>query len=409
MDEIKVGVIKRRGKFYLRYFDTNEGRYVERATKATKRSDAEREAGKWQAELREGRYAKQSKMTWQTFREFYRENALAALADRSLGCYESTLNVLEKACRPQKLADVTTARVLAFVKHLRSEGRAEATIHRHLRHLKAAMRWAHRHDLLTVLPHFTMPKRVKGAKVMRGRPITGEEFDRMLEVVPKVVENAAAESWKFYLRGLWESGLRLTESLTLRWDDGPDAIVVDFSGRRPMLRIESTAQKSNRDELLPMTPEFAALLMTVPESERRGRVFKLLRADGSPFPAETTQVSHVVSHIGKEAGVMVDERTKMVKDKGGKPQKVTVRKYASAHDLRRAFGQRWSRKIKPQDLQKLMRHASLTTTFTYYVTGDAEAIADAVWQASSDSFGDSSHSTDFSVSKANSKHSTNQG
>ena len=67
---------------------------------------------------------------------------------------------------------------------------------------------------------------------MRGRPITAEEFERMIEATPKVVDNAAAESWRFYLRGLWASGLRLSESLTLRWDDAPDAIVVDLGGRR---------------------------------------------------------------------------------------------------------------------------------------------------------------------------------
>ncbi len=36
---------------------------------------------------------------------------------------------------------------------------------------------------------------------MRGRAITGEEFDRMIKAVPKVVENAAAKSWEFYLNG----------------------------------------------------------------------------------------------------------------------------------------------------------------------------------------------------------------
>ena len=65
----------------------------------------------------------------------------------------------------------------------------------------------------------------------------------MLAVVPKVVENTAADSWKFYLRGLWESGLRLSESLLLRWDEAPGAIVVDFSGRRPMLRIPAESHK----------------------------------------------------------------------------------------------------------------------------------------------------------------------
>jgi integrase len=99
------------------------------------------------------------------------------------------------------------------------------------------MRWAYREGLLVTLPKFTMPKRVKGAKVMRGRAVTTEEFERMLKVVPKLVENTAAKSWKFYLQGLWDSGLRPGESLTLRWDEAPGAIVVDLMGRRPMLRI----------------------------------------------------------------------------------------------------------------------------------------------------------------------------
>ena len=97
---------------------------------------------------------------------------------------------------------------------------------------------------------------------MKGRPITAEEFERMLMVVPRVVtkelcsrcrrailmlarlmdhpkhrvcpeaavraeklsaeihnlhERAqrVAESWRHYLRGLWWSGLRLEESLEL--------------------------------------------------------------------------------------------------------------------------------------------------------------------------------------------------
>jgi len=82
-----------------------------------------------------------------------------------------------------------------------------------------------------------MPKRKKGREGYVGQAISTEESERMLEVVPKVVENAAAESWEFYMRGLWESGLPLSVSLILRWDDAPGAIVVDFTGRRPMLRI----------------------------------------------------------------------------------------------------------------------------------------------------------------------------
>ena len=381
-EEIKVHVVNKGRKFlYMRYLCPLTGRAVEKSTKENTLKAAAKAAAVWEAELRDGRYVKPSKMTWEAFREYYETHALPALATSSVGTYEATLNVFTKLCNPQKLADVTTARVTGFVTELRNHHRAEATVARHLRHLKAICRWANREGLLPVLPKFTMPKRVKGAKVMRGRPITGEEFDRMLAAVPKVTENAAAESWRFYLRGLWESGLRLSESLTLRWDEQPGSIVVDFTGRRPMLRIPAEAQKANRDTLLPITPEFAAHLQTVPERERRGRVFKLLAVDGSLMRQDLTTVSKLVAAIGETAGIVVDERSKAGE---------TVRKFASAHDLRRAFGQRWSRRVMPTVLRELMRHASLATTMVYYVGDDAEATADALWNAAGDTLGDTS-------------------
>lgn len=144
---------------------------------------------------------------------------------------------------------------------------------------------------------------------MRGRPITAEEFDRMIEACAKVVDNAAAKSWEFYLKRLWDSGLRLSKSLTLRWDEAPQAIVVDLAGRRPRFRIPAEAEKGNTDRLLPMTPQFAALLQTVTEEDRRGRVFKLL-ADGQLLTRVAGDISKVVTAIGKAAVVVVDERTK---------------------------------------------------------------------------------------------------
>jgi integrase len=379
-DEIKVHVIDygKDRNLMMRYRDPVTGKHVAKTTGTRNEKKALQEAAKWEDQLREGRYQKPSKMTWDAFREYYLTNAMPALAESSVGTYIATLNVFERHCNPQKLSDVTTARVTAFVTELRNDGAAEATVARHLRHLKAAMRWAHNEGLLLVLPKFSMPKRVKGAKLMRGRPITLEEFERMIEAVPGVVENAAAESWKFYLRGLWTSGLRLSESLTLRWDAKPGVIVVDFSGRRPMLRIPAEAEKGNRDRLLPMTPDFATLLESVPESQRKGRVFKLLNIDGTLLRPERCTVGKLLSAIGAKAGVVVDER-----EKNGE----TVRKFASAHDLRRAFGQRWAAKIKPTQLRELMRHASITTTLAYYVGEDAEETADALWETLGNTLG----------------------
>jgi len=57
--------------------------------------------------------------------------------------------------------------------------------------------------------------------------------------------------------------------------------------------------------------------------------------------------------IGEKAGVVV----KLTEKKGE-----AVKEIASAHDLRRAFGFRWSRRVMPTVLRELMRHADISTT-----------------------------------------------
>jgi hypothetical protein len=56
-------------------------------------------------------------------------------------------------------------------------------------------------------------------------------------------------------------------------------------------------------------------------------------------------------------------------------------KYASAHDLRRSYGNRWAKKVMPAVLQKLMRHESIETTMGYYVDLDADELAEDLYQA----------------------------
>lgn len=56
-------------------------------------------------------------------------------------------------------------------------------------------------------------------------------------------------------------------------------------------------------------------------------------------------------------------------------------KFASAHDLRRSFGERWSLDVMPQTLMQLMRHESMETTLKFYVGRNAEKVADTLYQA----------------------------
>ena len=56
-------------------------------------------------------------------------------------------------------------------------------------------------------------------------------------------------------------------------------------------------------------------------------------------------------------------------------------KYASAHDLRRSFGERWAVRVMPHVLMVLMRHESIETTMRYYVGRNAQTTAAILWEA----------------------------
>jgi integrase len=256
-------------------------------------------------------------------------------------------------------------------------------------HLSAALAYAVKWEMLAKVPSISRPKRAKGSKVMKGRPITTEEFERMLGKVASVVTANSAPSWTFYLRGLWASGLRLTESLQLFWDR-QEKLCVDRTGNRPMLWIPAALQKSNEDTLLPMAPEFAEFLMTIPEAERTGPVFSPLGKMGKPMGPG--RVSRTICDIGEAAGVVVNRATKTTEGK-----ETQVIKYASAHDLRRAFGERWAPRVMPQVLMELMRHKAISTTLKYYVGSDAQKTAAILWQAheaSGNTLGNTSESSE---------------
>jgi integrase len=89
-------------------------------------------------------------------------------------------------------------------------------------------------------------------------------------------------------------------------------------------------------------------------------------------------VSSLVSKIGKAAGVKVATKTTVDAKTG---ERVEVIKYASAHDLRRSFGERWATRIMPAVLQALMRHESIETTLRYYVGRNAQNTARVLWEA----------------------------
>lgn len=392
LDSIKVHVIKYPGRknLVMRYKCPLTGKQTARTTGTNNRKEAIKVAAKWEAELQEGRYQQSERMTWSEFRSLYEERTAGKFRPKTMRNYASTMNAFEELCRPARLGDLTTAKVAVFVSEMR-KGRVrtrkdgtrenyrltEASISRHLRGLKAIARWAYHQELLTKVPRFDMPRKASGAQRMKGRPITTEEFERMLDAVEGVVGEDSADSWKFMLHGFWTTGLRLGECINLRWDYEPDGVCVVLDGKHSVLAFDAGSQKSGKVQHVPLAPEAVELLE--PRQRPAGYVFNPRRPDGVPIARSTLRIGKMISAIGKAAGVVVDPATG---------------KTATAHDLRRAFGSRWSKLVMPATLKELMRHSSIETTMTYYVQQSARVTSSELWAARGNILGNTEGATD---------------
>lgn len=366
---VKVYLMLRKGrkKFECQWADPITGRLKTKSTGTTKRREAERFAGALEASINSGQHEELTNITWQAAADRYQDEVMSSRAVTTLNKFRTVRKAVEKIIDPKYLRVVSTDQISKLQSALRAKNLAEATIKSDLSALRSFLNWTHRMGMLPKAPLFSMPKRTGK---MKHRPVTAEEYERMLACVEQVATKPLAAPWKFMLEGLWTSGLRLDEALRLRWDQGD--ITVNLTGERPRLKIEANADKSTKARLLPIAPEFAELLLSVPASQRHGRVFRVV-VPGQVAEMRLDTCSKFITRIGKKAMVCVAERPPI--DGETEPRK----SWAGAHCFRRAFGTRWSKRLRPQQLQDLMRHESITTTMTFYVEDDIIDVENATW------------------------------
>ena len=388
-DDIRVSVYFRndRKQFFLQYRDPETGNKVRRKPESTTRRAVDREAAVWQEELNKCRGAHNAgRILWEVFRSLYEEEHVSSLADRTDDKIAGIFNTVERVIKPNRLGDLNEASLSRYSQQLRRSGRSENTIKGHLDHISAALSWAEDRGLINKVPKIRKPKRARKSRVMKGRPIAEQEFESFLAAVPAAVvpdgdhieagrKPAIIASWQQLLTGLWWSGLRLSEAVCLHWTDRRYICVERLEDATPMLWVPDAHEKGHEDRILPMAPEFAEFLRAIPPQLRSGYVFNPIpRRKRYSSRLSDRHVGRVISSIGKEAGVEV-------RDDEGKV------KFASAHDLRRSFGDRWSKRVMPAVLKELMRHDSIETTMRYYIGRDAEATAAVVWSAYSGDVG----------------------
>ncbi|MGM0488338.1 MAG: tyrosine-type recombinase/integrase [Planctomycetota bacterium] len=366
-----VGVKNR--TLQLRYKDPDTGKEVRISTGTHDRKQAEKLRRELLRDLRRGdrpaptKPIKQGSLSWDEFRHQYR-TLKKFRSEQGRESAEVRLDICEKIVRPRRLRDMADTQTLMRLQARLATTRSEYTVQSYMTALRAALNWAHGMGWLPEKVRFEMIG-TSDVAVHKGRPITEAEFRRMLDAADVVCAARDPRSWQFLLRGLWLSGLRLAEALGMTWDEPGTIRPLRHKSGCVVLEIPAGKQKNRKDQTIPTTPEFAALLDEVPAGERTGLVFSVRKLHLQGPYHNPKQAGRVITALGREAGVLVSET-----------------KPASAHDLRRSFGQRLADAgVQAPDLQVIMRHKNFATTQKYYLrhtaSDQAHRIANALGYA----------------------------
>ncbi len=383
----KVYIKRVAGKPFLQlaWIDPTTGRERRRSAETNRSRDADKLATAVEKTLYRG--VPVDGISWLDFCARYKSEHLATLKEKSRTDWPTAQDSITAIIVPATLRCITPSAISEWSAKLREQGKTKGAISRYLRTLRTALRWAERIRLIHEAPYISIPRRGRKKKrLMKGRPITLEEFERMIKVVPKAIphmfkkqarpadKEAVVASWRHTLWVYYLSGIRLDEATELYWDRPDKLCIQGIDRKHPMMLIQEELEKGNEDRLYPLTPDFVEYLRKTPPEERHGRVCKPLTTWGVCDSA--TSISRAVSAIGKAARVVVNN---------------SPTKYASAHDLRRSFGTRWAPLVPATMLQQLMRHKSLSTTMDYYVelhANETSATLQSVWKARKTTLGD---------------------
>lgn len=234
----------------------------------------------------------------------------------------------------------------------RYDSRSPNTVNSMMGAIMAFVRFCHRKNWISSVPHI---EDLKADSVMKGRPLTEVEFDLMIEVTPDVVGQSSAESWRFALSVLWESGFRVGELMDFHWTDNRH-ICPSFpksKNRHPTITIPST-QKNGRNQEIPMLPGLQELLREVPQRDRNGWIV-------NPLPIEYTIQGHSEWYrpSSKDLEQLVTEFSNCSIATACNVSETTVRKWLAKAGIRRKREFKHSTgTISKSEIARIRRHAT---------------------------------------------------
>ena len=289
----------------------------------------------------------ENRMTFKKFREKFEATVLPLKRPASRDAYGKALDSFERHCKPKRLETITTETIDEFkVKRLRDRGCkrgstvASATVNRDLRHIRAALRKAHRWGHLARVPEFELlPESQKLVQY-----VTGEHFALIYQhcnvaTKPRGLPYDAPEWWRTFTLFQYMTGWRVNEPLSLLWED------IDLAAGTAITRAEDN--KGNREEQIRLHPLVVEHLETI----------KSFHVEVFPWFNSPSTLWNQFHRIQRAAGVHLTCR--------GMHEHTPKCHVYGFHDLRRAFATMNASRLSADSLQALMRHKDYATTKRY--------------------------------------------
>jgi integrase len=337
--------------WYVGWYDLAGKRHAESCGPGARgKNQAEKRLRRIQSELDIGVHQPDSKKSWEAFRAEYEEQVLANLAPKTVPLVKAALDNFERIVKPKRVEGIITQTIDSFIAKRRQEpGKkpeslvSPATINKDLRHLKAVLRIAHEWGYLAAVPKIRMVKEPVKLPLF----VTPEHFGIIYHQACPLARLPAkcdpgytpAEWWQALIVTAYMTGLRINEILSIRKSD------LDLEAGQFITRWDDN--KGKRDEAIPLHP-------VVVEHLR-----KLIGEDDLVFRwgHDERTLWQEFGRIQREAGIHLS-----CPEKHGHTEACHVYGF---HDFRRAFATVNAPRMKPEALQKLMRHKSYQTTLSY--------------------------------------------
>ena len=342
-----------KASWYVGWYDHDGKRHAESCGPGSRgKNKAEKRLRRLQAELDLGVHQPPSKKKWSVFRQEYETKIVPNLASRSQEEVKAALNHFQRLAKPGRMDQIRTQTIDAFVaarKKERGKNRessiSPATVNKDLRHIRAALRVANEWGYVPKLPRIRMVREPEKIP----RYVTALHFQTIydkacpLAVLPQNdgQQYQPVDWWRAIIIMAYMTGWRISELLSLRRED------LDLNAATAITRAADN--KGKRDESVPLHP------VVVEHLQRIACAGPLV----FPWSKDYSSLWGEFGRIQKEVGIKLDFR---------KHDHTEACHVYGFHDLRRAFATVNAPRLKPECLQKLMRHKSYSTTLRYINT-----------------------------------------